>query len=42
MSETLLAVRDLTVAFPTHEGDVRAVSNLSYTLHRGETLGIVG
>ena len=28
--------------FPTHEGDVRAVSDLSYTLHRGETLGIVG
>ena len=42
MSETLLEVRDLTVAFPTHEGEVRAVSNLSYTLHRGETLGIVG
>jgi len=42
MSETLLDVRDLTVAFPTHEGEVRAVSNLSYTLHRGETLGIVG
>ena len=42
MSETLLEVRGLTVAFPTHEGEVRAVSDLSYTLHRGETLGIVG
>ena len=42
VSEALLDVRDLTVVFPTHEGDVRAVSDLSYTLHRGETLGIVG
>jgi len=42
VSETLLDVRGLTVAFPTHEGDVLAVSDLSYTLHRGETLGIVG
>jgi len=40
--ETLLEVRDLTVVFPTHEGDVQAVSDLSYTLHRGETIGIVG
>ena len=28
--------------FPTLDGDVQAVSDLSYTLHRGETLGIVG
>jgi peptide/nickel transport system ATP-binding protein len=40
--ETVLEVRDLSVVFPTLDGDVRAVSNLSYTLHRGETLGIVG
>jgi len=40
--QTLLEVRGLTVVFPTHDGDVRAVSDLSYTLHRGETLGIVG
>lgn len=42
MTETLLDVRGLTVAFPTLEGDVQAVSDLSYTLQRGETLGIVG
>jgi peptide/nickel transport system ATP-binding protein len=40
--ETVLEVRDLSVVFPTLDGDVRAVSNLTYTLHRGETLGIVG
>jgi peptide/nickel transport system ATP-binding protein len=42
VTETLLEVRGLTVAFPTHDGEVQAVSDLSYTLQRGETLGIVG
>jgi peptide/nickel transport system ATP-binding protein len=42
MSETLLDVRGLTVTFPTLEGDVLAVSDLSYKLERGQTLGIVG
>jgi peptide/nickel transport system ATP-binding protein len=42
VTETVLEVRDLSVVFPTLDGEVRAVSNLSYTLHRGETLGIVG
>jgi peptide/nickel transport system ATP-binding protein len=42
MRETLLDVRGLSVVFPTLDGQVRAVSDLSYTLHRGETLGIVG
>jgi peptide/nickel transport system ATP-binding protein len=40
--ETVLEVQGLTVVFPTHGGNVQAVSDLSYTLHRGETLGIVG
>jgi len=38
----LLEVRDLSVVFPTLDGDVQAVSNLSYSLRRGQTLGIVG
>ncbi len=42
MREVVLEVRDLAVVFPTHDGNVRAVSDLTYTLHRGETLGIVG
>ena len=42
MRETVLDVRGLSVVFPTLDGEVRAVSDLSYTLHRGETLGIVG
>jgi len=35
-------VRDLTVRFRTRDGVVQAVSNLSFTLHRGDTLGVVG
>jgi peptide/nickel transport system ATP-binding protein len=38
----LLEVRDLSVRFRTRDGIVHAVSELSYTLRRGETLGIVG
>jgi peptide/nickel transport system ATP-binding protein len=39
---TLLDVRDLSVRFRTRDGVVQAVSNLSFALRRGETLGIVG
>jgi peptide/nickel transport system ATP-binding protein len=38
----LLEVRNLSVRFNTRDGVVQAVSNLSYTLRRGETLGVVG
>jgi peptide/nickel transport system ATP-binding protein len=38
----LLDVRNLTVRFPTADGVVQAVSDVSFTLRRGELLGIVG
>ena len=38
----LLEVTDLTVRFPTYDGLVQAVSDLSYTVEAGTTLGIVG
>jgi oligopeptide/dipeptide ABC transporter ATP-binding protein len=41
-SGPLLEVRDLSVVFPTDDGPVKAVSNLSFDLNDHETLGIVG
>jgi peptide/nickel transport system ATP-binding protein len=40
--EPFLVVEDLTVKFPTHDGLVNAVSDLSYSVRLGDTLGIVG
>jgi oligopeptide/dipeptide ABC transporter ATP-binding protein len=41
-SDILLELRELTTIFPTRRGQVRAVSDLSFELHRGGKLGIVG
>jgi len=40
--QLLLDVRGLTVRFPTSDGVVQAVSDVTFTLSRGETLGVVG
>jgi len=42
VAEPLLSVRNLKTYFYTDEGVVRAVDGLTYDLHKGETLGIVG
>ena len=41
-SEPYLVVENLTVSFPTADGIVQAVTDMSYTLEQGKTLGIVG
>jgi len=38
----MLEVRDLHIHFPTDDGLVKAVDGLSFSLQRGQTLGIVG
>jgi peptide/nickel transport system ATP-binding protein len=37
-----LEVRDLRVAFPTDDGLVRSVDGLTFSVERGQTMGIVG
>jgi oligopeptide/dipeptide ABC transporter ATP-binding protein len=40
--EPVLAIRDLSVAYRTPDGDVRAVNRVNLTLHAGEVVGLVG
>lgn len=38
----MLSIENMNVRFDTPDGQVQAVSNLTYTIQAGETLGIVG
>ncbi len=40
--DTLLEVKDLCIEFNIEEGHVRAVDHISFTIDRGEILGLVG
>jgi oligopeptide/dipeptide ABC transporter ATP-binding protein len=42
MAERLLEVEDLSVHFATEDGMVKAVDGVSFSLERGQVLGIVG
>ena len=42
MSEPILEVRNLTVEYTSGKSIVQAVNNLSFTLEKGEALGLVG
>lgn len=41
-ADTVLSVEELTIRFHTHERALTAVDTISFSLRRGETLGIVG
>jgi peptide/nickel transport system ATP-binding protein len=40
--ELLLEIKNLVTEFRTEDETVKAVNNISFNLHRGETIGIVG
>ena len=42
ISLPLLEIDSLTVEYQTRRGDIRAVNNVSFTLEKGEMLGLVG
>lgn len=42
MSSPLLEIKNLSVSFETNDIPVHAVNNISFSLRKGETLGIVG
>lgn len=41
-NESLLEIKDLTIHYVTEDGRVRAVEDMSITIGKGETLGLVG
>jgi len=42
MSETLIQIENVTKIFPSRKGDVVAVQDFSYDIHRGEVITLVG
>ena len=42
MKEKILEVKNLYVSFDTYAGEVQAIRDLSFEVHRGDTLAIVG
>ena len=41
-TDVILSVKDLTMSYLAERGRVRAVNNISFDLHEGETLAVIG
>ena len=41
-NSTLLEIKNLVTEFQTEEETVKAVNDISFTLNKGETIGVVG
>ena len=42
MGQPVVKVENLGIAYETRKGDIFAVRDVSFDIHRGESLGIVG
>ena len=42
LNEKILEVKDLRTSFFTHVGEVKAIRGVSFSLDKGEAIGIVG
>ena len=42
MTETVLEIKNLQVAYHTEHGEVQAVRGISYQVKKGETVALVG
>ena len=42
VSETILDVQNLNVSFKTHDGEVQALKDISFSVKRGEVVAVVG
>jgi peptide/nickel transport system ATP-binding protein len=42
MSESILSIRDLSIAYQARRGQVKAVRNISFDVRRGEALALIG
>ena len=40
--EALLEVKNLRISFPTYRGKIHAVNGISYSINKGEVMGIIG
>ena len=42
MNNTILEIKNLSISFQTEHGNTKVVDNLSFSLQKGKTIGVVG